>query len=64
MTIAYGQFINSVITFLIVAFCIFMVVKGFNRMKREEEAVPEAPPEPSTEEKLLAEIRDLLRARG
>jgi large conductance mechanosensitive channel len=67
IAIGIGLFINAVISFLIVAFAVFMVVKSFNRMKRAEEAAPEepaAPPEPSNEEKLLAEIRDLLRARG
>ena len=67
VTINYGIFINALISFLIVAFSVFMVVKSFNRLKREEEAVeeaPPAPPEPSAEEKLLAEIRDLLSARG
>jgi large conductance mechanosensitive channel len=63
VTINYGIFINSLISFLIVAFAVFMVVRSFNKMKREEEAAeeaPPAPPEPSAEEKLLTEIRDLL----
>jgi large conductance mechanosensitive channel len=66
VSIGIGLFINSLISFLIVAFAVFMVVKSFNRMKRKEEAAPEpeAPPEPSAEERLLAEIRDLLRARA
>lgn len=64
VTINYGLFINSVISFLIVAFALFMLIRGFNKLKREEEAAPEAPPEPSKEEVLLAEIRDLLKARG
>jgi len=66
-TINYGLFINSFISFLIVAFAVFFVVKGFNKMKREEEAVGEeapAEPEPSAEETLLTEIRDLLKAQG
>ncbi len=67
VAVSYGLFINSVISFLIVAFAVFMIVRSFNRMKREEEASdaaePEAPPEPSAEEKLLAEIRDLLSAQ-
>jgi large conductance mechanosensitive channel len=66
--LSYGLFINAVIAFIIVALVLFMVVKSMNRMKREEEAAveeaPAAPPEPSNEEKLLTEIRDLLRARG
>lgn len=68
VTLNWGIFVNSLISFLIVAFALFMVVRGFNELKRQEEAAaapaPEAPPEPSNEEKLLAEIRDLLRARG
>ena len=58
----YGVFINTVLDFLIVAFAIFMVVKGMNKMKAKEEA-PEAPPEPSAEEKLLTQIRDSLQSR-
>jgi len=65
--IAYGSFINTVIDFLIVAFCIFMVVKGMNALKRKPDAAPAAPapePEPTKEEKLLTEIRDLLKANS
>ena len=62
VTINWGLFVNALITFVIIAFALFMVIKGFNSMKREEEAAPEAPPAPSNEEKLLTEIRDLLRA--
>ena len=67
VTINYGVFINSLISFLIVAFSVFMVVRSFNKLKRKEEeapAEPEAPPEPSAEEKLLSEIRDLLKAQA
>jgi len=66
VTIAYGIFINAVISFTIVAFAVFMLVRGFNRMKREDEAkdaAPPAPPEPSAEERLLGEIRDLLKSQ-
>ena len=59
--VKYGLFIQNVVDFLIVAICIFMMIKGinaFNKKKKEEE--PEAPTEPSAEEKLLTEIRDLL----
>ena len=59
--IGYGTFINTIITFIIVAFCIFLVVKGYNNMKKKEEAAPAAPPAPSKEEVLLGEIRDLLK---
>ncbi len=64
VTINYGVFANAVISFLIVAFSVFMVVRSFNRLKRKEEAAPPAPPVPSAEEKLLGEIRDLLKARA
>ena len=59
----YGVFINTVIDFLIVAFAIFMVVKGINSMKKKEEEKPAAPPAPSKSELLLAEIRDELRKK-
>ncbi len=59
-TIAYGHFIQTCITFLIVAVVIFLVVKGVNALKRHEAAKPAAPPEPTAQEKLLTEIRDLL----
>ncbi|MFO7539063.1 MAG: large conductance mechanosensitive channel protein MscL [Chloroflexota bacterium] len=64
-TINYGLFINTVINFLIVSFVIFIMIRKINKLKREEKAEEEAtpPPEPSNEEKLLAEIRDLLRAQ-
>lgn len=64
VAISYGLFINTIITFLIVAYAIFMVVKGYNnlqdRLKKEEE-VAATPPGPSQEEVLLTEIRDLLK---
>ena len=63
VTLNYGTFINTVIDFLIIAFAIFIVVKGINSMKKKEEEKPAAPPAPSKEEFLLAEIRDELRKR-
>lgn len=60
-TINYGLFINTVIDFIIVAFAIFLMVKGLNAMRRKEEAKPAAPAEPPADVKLLAEIRDLLK---
>lgn len=60
--IKYGQFIQNTIDFLIVAFCIFLMIKGINKMAhKKEEKKPAAPPAPSAEEKLLTEIRDLLK---
>lgn len=62
VSINYGSFINTVIDFIIIAFAIFMVIKGMNSMKKKEEAKPAPPPPgPSNEEKLLSEIRDLLK---
>jgi large conductance mechanosensitive channel len=60
--LAYGVFINALIAFLIVGFVLFMIIKGMNKMKRQEEAAPAPPPGP-TQEDLLVEIRDLLAAR-
>ncbi len=60
-TLNYGVFINTTFEFFIIAFAIFLVVKQINRLKREAPAAPAAPPEPSNEEKLLTEIRDLLK---
>jgi large conductance mechanosensitive channel len=59
----YGAFIQTVVDFLIIAFAIFVAIKGINQLKRKEEASPAAPPKPSNEEVLLGEIRDLLRVR-
>jgi len=64
VTLNYGIFINAVISFLIVAWAVFLVVRAFNKMKKKEEAAPAPPPEPSAQEKLLAEIRDLLKSRA
>ena len=61
VTINYGIFINTVVDFIIVAFAIFMVVKGMNNAKKKEEEKSAAPPKPSKEEVLLTEIRDALK---
>ncbi len=61
---AYGQFIQNIVDFLIVAFCIFLMIKGMNKLnkKKEEEPAPAPePPAPTKEETLLTEIRDLLK---
>lgn len=62
-TINYGSFIQTLIDFIIIAFCVFLLVKGINKLakKKEEEVKAPEPPAPSNEEKLLAEIRDLLK---
>jgi large conductance mechanosensitive channel len=62
--LGWGNFVQAVISFLIVAFCMFLVVKGMNKLKEARAAEPAPPPEPSPTEKLLGEIRDLLRQRG
>ena len=61
VTLNYGAFLQTVFDFLIVALAIFIAIKAMNSMKKKEEDKPEAPPEPSAEEKLLTEIRDLLK---
>ena len=60
VTSNYGVFINNVISFLIVAWIVFIVIMGMNNMKKKEEEAPAAPPAPPAEEVLLTEIRDLL----
>ena len=69
VTMNWGMFVNTVISFLIVAFAVFMLVRSFNKVRRQLEkeqaaAPPPPPPGPSAEENLLGEIRDLLKARG
>ncbi|MCO6452147.1 MAG: large-conductance mechanosensitive channel protein MscL [Caldilineales bacterium] len=59
--ILYGNFIQAIVNFIIIAFVIFLIVRSYNKMKEKEEAAP--PPGPSAEEKLLTEIRDILRDR-
>ncbi|MCI0499617.1 MAG: large-conductance mechanosensitive channel protein MscL [Planctomycetales bacterium] len=63
VSINYGQWINTIIDFLIVAFAIFMMIKLLNAAKKKETAAPAAPPTPTKEEVLLTEIRDALRSR-
>ena len=62
-SITYGNFIQAIINFLIIAFVIFLIVRTANNMKKEEEAAPAPPPGP-TAEQLLAEIRDLLKKQN
>ncbi|MBL1458987.1 MULTISPECIES: large-conductance mechanosensitive channel protein MscL [unclassified Methylophaga] len=63
VVIAYGQFIQTIVDFVIIAFVIFLVVKAMNSLKAKEEAAPSAPPAPTKEEVLLTEIRDLLKEK-
>ncbi|MFC3194669.1 large-conductance mechanosensitive channel protein MscL [Marinicella sediminis] len=64
VTLQWGAFVQVTIDFLIVAFAVFMVVKVMNNLKKKEEEAPAAPPEPSNEEKLLMEIRDMMKAHN
>ncbi|MDH3222480.1 MAG: large conductance mechanosensitive channel protein MscL [Gemmatimonadota bacterium] len=64
VTLNWGIFVNALISFLIVAFVLFMVIRNFNRLKKQEEEAPPAPAEPSAEETLLTEIRDLLKKQN
>jgi large conductance mechanosensitive channel len=63
VVLSYGSFIQTVIDFTIIAFAIFIAIKFINSLKRKEEEAPAAPPEPSKEELLLTEIRDLLKEK-
>ena len=63
-TINYGTFLNTVLDFLIIAFAIFMVIRGMNKMKKTEEEKPAEPAKPSEEVQLLTDIRDALKNRG
>lgn len=67
VAVAYGLFLNAIVSFIIVALAMFFIVRSMNdliRQKTEEAATPDAPPAPTPTEALLAEIRDLLRAQG
>lgn len=63
VSVKYGNFINTFIQFLIIAICIFAIVKSINSLKRKEEAAPEAPHVATREENLLADIRDILKTQ-
>lgn len=60
-TIKYGNFLSATINFIIIAFVLFTIIKGMNASKKKEQVAPAAPPEPTKEEILLGEIRDLLK---
>jgi large conductance mechanosensitive channel len=63
-TILYGSFIQAIVNFVIIAFVLFLIVRSYNKLQKEQEAAPPPPPEASPEETLLTEIRDLLRERS
>ncbi|MGE0846103.1 MAG: large conductance mechanosensitive channel protein MscL [Flavobacteriaceae bacterium] len=61
--LAYGSFVTSIVNFLILAWIIFLMVKGVNTLRRKEEPAPAAPPAPTKDQELLGEIRDLLKKK-
>ena len=63
-TLAYGKFIQAIISFAIIAFSLFSIIKTMNSLKKKEEAAPAPAPAPAPEEQLLTEIRDILKARN
>ena len=63
VTLKYGMFIQNVVDFLIIALVVFLAVRFMTKLKKKPEVAPAAPPEPSAEEKLLTEIRDLLKSQ-
>ena len=62
-SVKYGVFLSAVINFIIVAFVLFLIIKGINSARKKEAEAPAAPPAPTNEEKLLMEIRDALKNR-
>lgn len=62
--LGYGAFIQTIVSFVIIAFAVFLLVKAINSLRRKEEAAPAEPPAPSAEEALLTEIRDLLKQQA
>ncbi len=62
--VKYGNFLAAIIKFIVVAFVLFLVIKGLNSMKKKQEEVPAAAPGPTKEEQLLTEIRDILKSKG
>jgi large conductance mechanosensitive channel len=63
VALRYGEFLTFTLEFIIVAFFMFLLIRAINKMKRKEAVAPSAPPAPTKEETLLAEIRDLLKAK-
>ena len=63
-TLGYGQFLTVTVNFIIIAWILFLVIRGMNRLFQQEQAAPPPPAPPTKEEQLLAEIRDILKARA
>ena len=63
IVLGLGTFVGTIINFVVIAFVLFSVIKAMNRLKKKQEEAPAAPPEPTAEEKLLTEIRDLMKER-
>ena len=63
VVVTYGNFLQAIINFVVIAFVIFLFIRSYNNMQKKEAEKPSAPPEPSAEETLLTEIRDLLKNR-
>ncbi len=63
VTLNYGLFFNAIVSFLLVSFAVFLLVKGMNKLRKKEEAAPSEPPKPTKEQELLGEIRDILKEK-
>ncbi len=63
VTLNYGAFVNTIISFVIIAFAVFLVIKAINNLQKQEEEIEETPPKPTKDQQLLTEIRDILKAR-
>jgi large conductance mechanosensitive channel len=61
VTLNYGMFVQNVVDFVIIAFCIFLIIKAYQRLEKKKEETPAGPPVPTKQEQLLEEIRDLLK---
>ncbi len=64
VSLNYGMFVQNIFDFVLIGFCIFIVLKAYQKVTKKKEEAPAAPPEPSNEEKLLAEIRDILKNKN
>jgi large conductance mechanosensitive channel len=63
VTLNYGMFVQNIVDFLIIAFCIFLIIRAYQKMEKKKIEAPAPPPEPSKQEQLLEEIRDLLKKK-